>query len=129
MSNVTSLGPRTLGAAVALPKSFLVAAQALGIPMPQWESEQKAFKFCRRKWNGRWGVVIFLRIGRLTLNITQSSDGSEMPAPFLPTRAEAVAWAIAFARHHGFEPLEDVRPKEPKPRPRPTLTVVPGGAP
>lgn len=117
MSNVTHIGPRSIGASMALPDSFLKVADAIGLPVPNW-SEPKAFTIRRRKYEGRWGWEIGLRIGALWLNLEAHGV-----APFPPTKAKAREWCVAFAQQHGFDPIEEAR-RECVNRP-PSLRVVP----
>ena len=122
MNNVTPLGPRTLAVSVRPDTSFLLAVSDLGLRPPDWENGAKAFTFRRRKYDGVWGWEIGLHCDSFWTNLSV-----KQVAPFPKTKAEARVWAIDFARMHGFQPKERIRPREPKSRP--SLSVIDGGQP
>ncbi|MFI5296466.1 MAG: hypothetical protein ACHREM_00090 [Polyangiales bacterium] len=127
MSDVSHIGPRSIGATVALPESFLNVAGLLGMPIPDFATAQKGFSFHLCKIDGVWGWQTHFRIGRLTLaNIQWAPD-----RPFPRRRIDAMKWAQSFADRHGFVAMLDVDPDDRRPlprvsRPRPKLKLIQG---
>ena len=122
----TSVRRIGLGARInkALGRSWEGVEDAFGLQLDPWETAYKFFTFHRGKMDGRWGFSIWLHRGKtLPHGVNLTCIGI---APFHRRLADAEEWAGQFADEHGFEALKRVRPKPRRPRPR--LSLIPGGA-
>lgn len=118
-TNVTHIGPVSMGASMALPRSAVEVAKVLGLKVPDFATAKKLFGFRREKRDGVWGWRIEITLDKLTL-CAPWVDGM----PFPRRLADAQAWAYHFAKTHGFEPLQHSRARVPKPRPKPALRLI-----